>query len=90
MLAACMWHLAINAKASDRSSSPASSMMVFAFAIGVLFGVYKQVSVWGFVTAVPAFAWELTLAIWLIAKGFKPSAGAMDAVSPSGVVSDRN
>jgi hypothetical protein len=48
--------------------------MVFAFAIGVLFGFYKQVSVWGFVTAVPAFAWELTLAIWLIAKGFKPSA----------------
>jgi uncharacterized protein DUF4386 len=59
--------------------------MVFAFAIGVLFGAYKQVSVLGFVTAIPAFAWELTLAIWLIAKGFKPSAGAMDAVAPSRV-----
>jgi hypothetical protein len=54
--------------------------MVFAFAIGVLFGLYKQVSVWGFVTAVPAFAWELTLAIWLIAKGFKPSAITAGAI----------
>jgi uncharacterized protein DUF4386 len=59
--------------------------MVFAFAIGVLFGLYKQVSVLGFVTAIPAFAWELTLAIWLIAKGFKPSAVAIDAVAPSRV-----
>ena len=50
--------------------------MVFAWAIGVLFGFYKQVSVWGFVTAVPVFAWELTLAFWLIAKGFKPQAAA--------------
>ena len=48
--------------------------LIFASAIAELFGLYKQVSVWGSVTAVPVFAWELTLAIWLIAKGFKPSA----------------
>lgn len=64
--------------------------LIFASAIAELFGLYKQVSVWGAVTAVPVFAWELTLAIWLIAKGFKPSAGAMDAVAPSAVVSDRS
>lgn len=58
--------------------------IVFASAIAVLFGLYKQISVWGSVTAVPVFAWELTLAIWLIAKGFKPSASAMAAMAPSG------
>jgi hypothetical protein len=62
--------------------------LVFASAIAVLFGLYKQVSVWGSVTAVPVFAWELTLAIWLIAKGFKPSASAMAPVA-SGTGRDR-
>jgi hypothetical protein len=43
-------------------------------------GSYKQVSVWGGLTAVPVFAWELTLAIWLIAKGFAvaPDARRLD------------
>jgi hypothetical protein len=40
----------------------------------VLFGLYEQVSVWGSVAAIPVFAWEMSLAVWLIAKGFKPSA----------------
>ncbi len=52
--------------------------LIFASAIAELFGLYKQVSVWGAITAVPVFAWELTLAFWLIAKGFKPSVSAMD------------
>jgi len=47
--------------------------MIFAFATAVLFGLYEQVSVWGFIAAIPVFAWEMTLAFWLIAKGFKPS-----------------
>src|SRR6266705_2134008 len=34
--------------------------LIFASAIAELFGLYKQVSVWGAVTAVPVFAWELT------------------------------
>jgi hypothetical protein len=33
------------------------------------------------VTAIPVFAWELSLAGWLIAKGFKPAASAMDIVT---------
>jgi hypothetical protein len=48
--------------------------LIFASAIAELFGLYKQISVWGSVTAIPVFAWELTLAIWLIARGFTPSA----------------
>ncbi|GGY12930.1 DUF4386 domain-containing protein [Streptomyces anandii] len=47
--------------------------LIFASAIAVLFGAYPQISVWGSLTAIPVFAWELSLAIWLLAKGFKPS-----------------
>jgi hypothetical protein len=52
--------------------------LIFASATAVLFGLYKQVSVWGSLTAIPVFAWELTLAFWLIAKGFRPSASSMN------------
>jgi len=55
--------------------------LVFAFATGVLFGLAKQVSVLGAITAVPVFAWELTLAGWLILKGFRPVAAAVDPVA---------
>lgn len=47
--------------------------MIFASATAVMFGLYEQVSVWGSITALPVFAWEMTLAVWLIVKGFKPS-----------------
>jgi hypothetical protein len=39
----------------------------------VLFGLYDQISVWGPITTIPVFAWEMPLAVWLIAKGFKPA-----------------
>jgi hypothetical protein len=52
--------------------------LVFLVALGVLFGLYKQVSVIGAVSAIPAFAWELSLAFWLIIKGF--NASALDAL----------
>jgi len=48
--------------------------LVFASATAVLFGLYPQYSVVPAVAALPEFAWELSLAIWLIAKGFNPSA----------------
>ncbi|WP_433250530.1 DUF4386 domain-containing protein [Streptosporangium sp. CA-135522] len=48
-------------------------MMIFVSATAVMFGLYEQVSVWGSIAAVPVFAWEVTLAVRLIAKGFKPS-----------------
>ena len=48
--------------------------LVFVSAIAVMFGAYEQVSVWGALTAIPVFAWELTFAFWLIIKGFRPAA----------------
>jgi Domain of unknown function (DUF4386) len=48
--------------------------LVFASSAAVLFGLYAQVSVWGSIAAIPVFAWEMSLAVWLIAKGFNPSA----------------
>lgn len=48
--------------------------LVFVVALGVLFGLYKQVSPIGAIAAVPAFAWELALAFWLIIKGFNTAA----------------
>lgn len=47
--------------------------LLFAFATAVLFGVFEQVSAWGAVAALPVFAWEMSLALWMIIKGFKPS-----------------
>ncbi len=53
--------------------------LVFASGAAVMFGIYEQISVWAAIAAVPVFAWELTLAIWLIAKGFNPSATASES-----------
>jgi hypothetical protein len=47
--------------------------VIFVSAIAVLFGVYAQVSTMGALTALPVSAWELSLSLWLIFKGFKPS-----------------
>ncbi|MFI1166472.1 DUF4386 domain-containing protein [Streptomyces sp. NPDC020801] len=57
--------------------------LIFASAAAELFGLYRQVSVWGFLTAIPVFTWELTLAVWLLAKGFKPSAAAVLPAAPT-------
>ncbi|GGT34448.1 hypothetical protein GCM10010271_43270 [Streptomyces kurssanovii] len=43
-------------------------------ATAVMFGLYEQLSVAGSVAAVPVFAWEVSLAVRLIAKGFEPAA----------------
>jgi hypothetical protein len=48
--------------------------LVFASSTAVLFGVYPQASTWGFVAALPVFAWEVSLATYLIVKGVKPVA----------------
>jgi Domain of unknown function (DUF4386) len=39
----------------------------------VLFGVYEQLSGVSFLMTVPEIVWEVSLTIWLIAKGFQPS-----------------
>ena len=49
---------------------------IFASSAAVLFGLYEQVSALGMIAAVPVFVWEMSLAVWLIVKGFRPSAFA--------------
>jgi len=48
--------------------------LIFASSAAVLFGRYEQVSAWGLIAAIPVSAWEMSLAVWLIVKGFKPPA----------------
>jgi Domain of unknown function (DUF4386) len=47
--------------------------LLVASGIAVLFGLYEQVSVWSGIATVPEFVWELSLGIYLIVKGFRPS-----------------
>ncbi|MEU0396787.1 DUF4386 domain-containing protein [Streptomyces sp. NPDC006208] len=47
--------------------------LICASATAVMFGLYDQLSPWGSVAALPVFAWEVTLAVFLILRGFKPS-----------------
>lgn len=44
--------------------------IIFVRAIGSAFGLYEQVSTWGAIAALPVFAWEVSLALWLLFKGF--------------------
>jgi Domain of unknown function (DUF4386) len=44
--------------------------LIFASSTAVLFGVYPQVSALGGIAALPVTAWELSLAGWLIIRGF--------------------
>ncbi len=46
--------------------------VIFAAGTAELFGLFQQVSVWGAIAAIPVTAWELSLAVWMIVKGFKP------------------
>ncbi|MFF3212132.1 DUF4386 domain-containing protein [Streptomyces sp. NPDC002886] len=50
--------------------------LICASAVAVMFGAYDQLSPAGAAAALPVFAWELSLAGWLIAKGFDPGTGA--------------
>jgi hypothetical protein len=56
--------------------------LLFASAIATLFGLYEQVSVWSAIATLPIFAWEASLGIWLIVKGFNPSVIASEKFSP--------
>jgi len=48
--------------------------LIFASATAVLAGLYEQVSVAGTVAALPVFAWEMSLAVYLLVRGFRPAA----------------
>jgi hypothetical protein len=50
--------------------------------VGILFGVFEPGSVLGSLMVVPEFIWELSLGVWLIVKGFDPSALASLSTNP--------
>ena len=47
--------------------------MLLASSAAVMFGIYDQVSLVSAVAALPIAAWELSLGLWLVIKGFGPS-----------------
>ena len=47
--------------------------VIFVSSVAVLFGLYSQTSPFAGLAAAPVFVWEMSLAVWMIAKGFKPS-----------------
>jgi hypothetical protein len=58
--------------------------LVFASGIAVLLGVYDQVSTWSAIATIPEFAWELSLGIYLVVKGFRPSPILADDLTEPG------
>jgi hypothetical protein len=44
--------------------------ILFLSAMAILFGAYDQVSSWSALTALPIAAWEFSLGVWLVFKGF--------------------
>jgi hypothetical protein len=50
--------------------------LIFIAALLEMFGLILQTSAWGAILAIPVAAYEMTLAVWLIVKGFNKSAVA--------------
>ena len=48
--------------------------LVFGAALLVMFGVVLQLSIWAILLSLPVAVYEMILAVWLIVKGFNPSA----------------
>ncbi len=49
--------------------------LIIASGVGVLFGVIEAGGMWQLIATIPEFLWELfVLGIWLIVRGFNPSA----------------
>jgi hypothetical protein len=44
--------------------------MIFLCGILVTLRLFEQISLWGVLFAIPVFAYEMSLAVWLISKGF--------------------
>ncbi len=53
--------------------------------IATLFRGIGHVAAWSAIATIPVAAWELSLGVWLVVKGFRPSpiTAAMDAASTS-------
>jgi len=63
----------------------AGGPLIFLAAFGVLLGAWTQVSLAGSLPAVPVAVWEMSLAVWMIAKGFRrsPAATPQPAAGPA-------
>jgi Domain of unknown function (DUF4386) len=48
--------------------------VLVAAAVAILFGVIEAGSLWQVIATLPEALWELSLGIWLIVRGFNPSA----------------
>jgi hypothetical protein len=53
--------------------------------IAVLLGTYDQVSAPSLIAAFPEFAWEVTLGVYLVVKGFRPSPILADSLTERGL-----
>ena len=51
--------------------------LVIASGVAIVLGVIEAGSVWQVIPTIPEFFWELSLGIWLIVKGFNPSAAIL-------------
>jgi hypothetical protein len=49
----------------------------------VLFGAFEQTSSWSFFLTLPEAAWEFSLGVYLLVKGFRPSPLLLDDVTPA-------
>jgi hypothetical protein len=57
--------------------------LVSASGLLVLLGFYEQLSLPAAIATIPEFLWELSFGIWLIVKGFNPSALASLSTNPA-------
>lgn len=53
--------------------------VIFFYNAARIFGFYEQMPTWMAIAVVPIFAWEVTLALWMITKGFRSSAVTSDS-----------
>lgn len=63
--------------------------LLFASSVAILFGAYEQVGAVAALAALPVFAWEMSLAVWMIAKGLGQSSersADVPAVTPTPAV----
>jgi hypothetical protein len=63
--------------------------LIFASSIAVLFGAHQQTDATHFLFSIPEILWELSLAIYLAAKGFKPDAPILQEPSDTGLAAAR-
>jgi hypothetical protein len=52
--------------------------VIFLYTVARMFGAYEAMPGWVGILVIPIFAWEVTLALWLIVKGFRSSAAASE------------